>query len=109
MVEEVPRLLARTLINVPAIWLMTTFTLMLYGVLRRLAASLSWAFLVVTILLEMGWELQVVDQAVFNLSPFAYVHWTKPVISWLSIAMLIGVAVRFAGVGLFGLQRRDIG
>jgi len=48
---------------------MTTFTLMLYGVLRRLAASLSWAFLVVTILLEIGWELQVVDQAVFNLSP----------------------------------------
>jgi len=31
------------------------------------------------------------------------------VISWLSIAMLIGVAVVFAGVGLFGLQRRDIG
>jgi hypothetical protein len=60
----------------------------LYGLLPRFAVAGTWAALVVFLALELGWELQQLSQPLFNLSPFAHVHWaiqvTAAPLIWLT-------------------------
>jgi ABC-2 type transport system permease protein len=79
----------------------------MYGLLPRFATGVSWAALGVFLALELAWELQRVSQPVFDVSPFAHVHWASPV----SVASLIGlsaVAAALTALGLFGFRRRDL-
>jgi ABC-2 type transport system permease protein len=105
---ELPRLLARTMATLPAIWVMAGLAAALYGLLPRFAVALSWAALALFLTLELGWEVQRLSQAVFDISPFAHVHWAIQV----TAASLIGltlVAAALTAAGLAGLRRRDIG
>jgi ABC-2 type transport system permease protein len=106
--SELPRLLARTMATLPAIWVMAGLAAALYGLLPRFAVALSWAALALFLALELGWEVQRLSQAVFDISPFAHVHWAIPV----TAAPLIGltlVAAALTAAGLAGFGRRDIG
>jgi ABC-2 type transport system permease protein len=104
---DLPRLLARTLTTLPAVWLMAGIAAALYGLLPRFAVAGTWGVLVIFLILELGWELQQISQAVFNISPFAYVHWSIQVTA-LSLMGLTLVAAALIGIGLFGFQRRDV-
>lgn len=107
LAHQLPRLLARAMVTLPAVWVMVGIATALYGLRPRFAAGVSWAALGVFLALELGWELQRVSQAIFDLSPFAHVHWATPV----SLAALIGltiVAASLTTVGLIGFQRRDL-
>src|SRR4029450_5079462 len=73
--HELPRLLARTLVTLPAVWVMAGLATALYGLWPRFATPLTWGALVVFLALELAWELQQVSQSLFNVSPFAHVHW----------------------------------
>jgi ABC-2 type transport system permease protein len=104
---QLPRLLARAMVTLPAVWVMAGVATALYGVLPRFATGLSWATLGVFLALELGWELQRVSQSLFDVSPFAHVHWATPA----SLSALIGltvVATALTALGLFGFQRRDL-
>jgi len=105
--QALPRLLARTLVMLPAIWVMAGIAMALYGLRPRMAIAGSWAALAAFLALELGWELRQVSQTVFNLSPFAYVHWARSV-SAAALMGLIGVAAALSGAGLLGFRRRDI-
>jgi polyether ionophore transport system permease protein len=105
--HELPRLFIRTLETLPAIWVMVGIATLLFGFLPRLAVAGTWGLLALFFALELGWELQQISQAVFNISPFAYVHWSLP----LAVRPLIGltlVAMALISVGLFRFQRRDV-
>lgn len=106
--RELPRLLAATMVTLPAVWVMAGIAMALFGLLPRFAASLSWAALAAFLVLELGWELRQVSQPVFDLSPFAHVHWSAQVTiaAWIWLTV---VAVLLTTAGLFGLQRRDLG
>jgi ABC-2 type transport system permease protein len=105
---ELPRLLARTLVTLPAIWVVGGITAALYGLLPRFAVAASWAILSVFLLLELAWELRQVDQAVFDLSPFAHVHWaTQPTAA--PLLGLTAIAAALTAAGLVGFRRRDFG
>ena len=106
--RELPRLLARTMVTLPAVWVMAGLAMALYGLLPRFATAATWAVFTVFILLEMGWELQQVSQAIFNISPFAHVHWALQVTA-APLVGLTAVAAMLATAGLFGFQRRDVG
>jgi ABC-2 type transport system permease protein len=106
--SELPRLLARMMATLPAIWVMAGLATALYGLLPRAAAAVSWAALAVFLALEMAWELQQVSQSVFNISPFAHVHWAIQV-SAAPLIGLTGLAVLLAAAGLAGFRRRDVG
>jgi ABC-2 type transport system permease protein len=106
--QDLPRLLQRTMSTLPAIWVMAGIAVALYGWLPRFAAMVTWGAFVLFLMLELGWELQRVSQSLFNLSPFAHVHWSIQV----TAAPLLGLTVlaaALAALGLVGLQRRDIG
>lgn len=106
--HDLPRLLARTLTPLPAIWVMVGLAAALYGLLPRLAAPVTWGLLVVFFALELGWELQQINPSLFNLSPFAYVHWTIPVAA-ISLIGLTAFAAALVAAGLVGFRRRNIG
>ncbi|MBK9712320.1 MAG: hypothetical protein IPO81_13515 [Kouleothrix sp.] len=106
--DALPRLLARTLATLPAVWVMAGLATLLYGLLPRLAMAVSWAALALFLALELGWELQQVSQSVFDISPFAHVHWASPV-SVAALIWLTAVAALLTAAGLAGLRRRDLG
>jgi ABC-2 type transport system permease protein len=108
VMHELPRLLARTLVTLPAVWVMAGLAAALYGFLPRLATGGTWAAFAVFLALELGWELQQVSPAIFSISPFAHVHWAIQV----TAAPLIGlaaVAALLTAAGLAGFRRRDVG
>jgi ABC-2 type transport system permease protein len=106
--HELPRLLARSMVTLPAVWVMAGLAAALYGLLPRFAAPVAWGLLAVFLALELGWELQQVSQSVFNISPFAHVHWAIQVTSTPLIALVVVAAV-LTSIGVIGLYRRDIG
>jgi ABC-2 type transport system permease protein len=103
-----PRMLARTVATLPAIWVLVGLTTALYGLLPRFATAASWSALVVFLVLELGWELQHVGQRVFDISPFAHVHWATP-IHPAALVWLTAIAAVLTAAGLFGLRHRDLG
>ncbi len=102
-----PRLMLRTLATLPAVWVMAGIVAILIGWLPRLSAAASWGLLGVFFLLELGWELQQIPQSVFDLSPFAYVHWSIPLSTepWIWLTLAAGL---LTAVGLAGLRKRDV-
>jgi ABC-2 type transport system permease protein len=102
------RVAVAALVNVPAIWVIAGFAMLLYGALPR-RVSWSWGVLVLCLLLgQLGRILQF-PQWALNLSPFSHVP-LYPVadVSPLPILILTGLAGVFLTVGLAGFHRRDI-
>ena len=106
--SDLPRLFIRTMVTLPAAWVMGGIAMALYGWLPRFAVSITWAALALFLVLELGWELQQVSQSLFNISPFAHVHWATPA-TVAALIWLTGVAAVLTVAGLAGLHRRDIG
>ena len=92
----------------PAVWVMAGLAMALYGLLPRFASAFTWAVFAAFVALEMGWELQQVSQALFNISPFAHVHWALQV-TMVPLVGLTAVAAMLAVSGLIGFRRRDVG
>ncbi|GLV55139.1 exporter of polyketide antibiotics [Dictyobacter sp. S3.2.2.5] len=108
--STLPRILYATLAYLPAVWVLAGLAVVLFGLLPRLVAYVSWALLVACLLLDLGGELQQVNQAILNLSPF--IHIPKLLVgdsSLLSLLWLSLIAAAFGAIGLLGFRRRAIG
>lgn len=105
--HELPRLLARAMVTLPAVWVMAGLAAALYGLMPRFT-PVVWAALALFLALELAWELQQVSQSVFNLSPFAHVHWAVEVTA-APLIWLAGLAAALTAAGLIGFRRRDVG
>lgn len=101
-------LLSRTLVPLPAIWVMAGLAAAMVGMAPRGAAAASWGLFALFLLLELGWELGQISPAVFSLSPFAHVHWARAV-EFAPLLGLTAVAGALAVAGLLTVRRRDIG
>jgi ABC-2 type transport system permease protein len=107
--HELPQVLAAALVYLPALWVLIGLTAALFGLLPRLV-SVSWIVLVGCLLLELGRELQLVSQAVLDLSPFSHVP--RLLLDQGSATSLIGLVVAallLTVAGLVGFRRRDVG
>ncbi len=104
---QLGRLTLAALAQVPAVWLVGAVTVLLVGWLPR-AASAAWGVLVACVVLGQFGALLSLPQALIDVSPFAHV----PAIGSVTagpLALLTAIAVLFAGAGMVGLRRRDIG
>lgn len=102
------RILAASLAQAPAVWVVAGATMLLYGAFPRLAPS-AWGLLVVFLLLgQLGPMLRLPGWAM-NLSPFTHV---PPVLvdgpAPVPLAGLVATAFVLAGAGLSAFRRRDI-
>ncbi len=108
LADDLPRLLRRTMVTLPAVWVMAGIAVALYGWLPRFAAGLTWGSFAAFLALELGWELQRVSQAFFATSPFAHVHWSIQVTAAPMLG-LTALAAALTAFGMLGLRRRDLG
>ena len=105
---QVGRLLGAALVQLPATWVLAGFGTALIGLAPRLSA-LTWAALILSVLLiELG-ALFGLNQRIVDLTPFAHIPklpgsaFTAAPVLWLTV-----VAVALGAAGLAGLRRRDM-
>jgi ABC-2 type transport system permease protein len=105
---QVGRVFGAALVQVPAAWVLAGLGVALIGLAPRLTA-LTWAALILSVLLvELG-ALFGLNQLLIDATPFAHVPklpgsaFTMTPVLWLT-----AVAVALGTAGLVGLRRRDI-
>jgi ABC-2 type transport system permease protein len=102
------RILGAALVYLPAIWLFTGISMILFGLIPRLA-SLSWVALAVVVIVDLLGEFFDINQWILNISPFTHVPQLlagdtleTPIIILLVLAVLLIL------MGVWSYQRRDI-
>ncbi|MEV0830370.1 ABC transporter permease [Nonomuraea rubra] len=99
--------LAITTVILPGIWVMAGIAVAAFGLLRRAGTVVGWTALALAIAVEVGWEVGLVNDSFFLISPFAHVHYSAD----LGPGTLFGLTLVTVGlvvVGLYGLRRRDL-
>jgi len=93
--------------RLPVVWLIASVTAFLYGFAPRVAAPVSWGVFGTLLLMEFLWEIKVIGNNIFALSPFSWVYPGVAVSFPLIFTMLLMAAV-LVGLGLAFFLRRDI-
>jgi ABC-2 type transport system permease protein len=106
--RQLPRVLAGAVVQLPAVWSLAAITVVLFGLLPRLA-PVGWGALAACLLLSLvGTTLQF-DQWILDISPFAHLpHLPGGELTATPLVILTLLAAVLAAVGLAGLRRRDI-
>lgn len=106
---QVPAMLAATLAQLPACWVVVGVVSVLFAVVPRLVTA-AWAVLSGCVLITLFGQVLGLDAAVLDVSPFSHIpklpaaEATAAPLVWLT-----GIAVLALCVGAVGFRRRDIG
>lgn len=98
---------ASCMARLPAVWLIASVTVFLYGFAPRAAAPVGWGLFGTLLLMEFLWELRAIGNNVFALSPFSWVY-PGVAVSLLSILTMLLIAAILVGLGLISFSHRDI-
>lgn len=106
---QVPRVLGAAMVQLPAVWVLTGTTMALYG-LAPSRVGLSWAVLVVCLVLGQLGQILQFPQWSLNLSPFSHIpFFPAENLEALPILILLAIAATLTAAGLVGFRRRDLG
>ena len=102
-------ILSMNIAKIPSVWILLGFTALLYGFWPRIT-SLSWVLWLAFILLELGWEAQLVDWSLLQISPFTFAHYTINIanLPLIPLLCLVGISALLTGIGLLGFKNRDV-
>ncbi|HHU83307.1 MAG TPA: hypothetical protein GXZ26_09915 [Firmicutes bacterium] len=102
-------ILRMNMAKIPPVWILLGFTALLYGFWPRIT-FLSWMLWLAFILLELGWEAQLVDWRLLQISPFTFAHYTINLanLPWIPLLSLVCISALLAGIGLLGFKNRDV-
>ncbi|MFI7634417.1 ABC transporter permease [Nonomuraea sp. NPDC049400] len=108
---DVGRVTGATLAYLPAVWTVVGIATLLFGMVPRLAAAVSWTVLGLFLVVDLLAEFKMASGILLELSP--YVHVPALLLGSASspVAPLLGltaVAVALATAGLAFLRRRDL-
>jgi polyether ionophore transport system permease protein len=108
LTNDLLRILAASLMYLPAVWMITGITMLLFGLLPRLTA-LSWAVLGLFVFVDLLGEFFDISQWIMNLSPFTQVPklFAGDTVG-TSLGWLFVLAVALMFIGLLGYRHRDI-
>jgi polyether ionophore transport system permease protein len=105
---QLPRVLAGVLVQLPAVWALAAVTVLLFGLLPRLAPA-GWGALAACLLLFLVGTTLRFDQWVMDVSPFTHLpHLPGGELIATPLVILTVVAAALGAAGLAGLRRRDI-
>ena len=91
--------LAITTTILPGIWVMAGIALAAFGLFRRAGTVVGWTALALAIAIEVGWEVGLVNDSFFLISPFAHVHYSAD----FGLGTLSGLTLVAAGLVAVGL------
>ncbi|MER6143802.1 ABC transporter permease [Streptomyces sparsogenes] len=106
---ELPRVLGASLAQIPAVWVITSVVVFLFGLLPSYTASLGWA--VVGVVVALGWLGPALDapQSVLDISPFGHLpKLPGESVSATPFVWLLLLSAALTAAGLWGLRRRDM-
>ncbi|MFY1594293.1 ABC transporter permease [Micromonospora sp. WMMD737] len=97
------------LVRLPALLVVAGVVTALFGLLPRWSVALSWAALIVFLLLGQLGAVLDLPQAALNLSPYTHVP-SAPAVdpAALPLVVLTGVAALLLAAGTAGFRRRDV-
>lgn len=97
------------LAQLPAVFVLIGVTVALMGWLPQWSA-VAWAALAFVVIVGLLGDLLQIPQWVRGISPFDHIPLlpAEPM-QWLPIVALTAIGAILAGIGLFGMRRRDIG
>jgi polyether ionophore transport system permease protein len=105
---QLPRLLGGAMVQLPAVWVLSAITVLLFGLLPRYA-PVAWAALAVSLLVGLVGPALQLDQWVLDVSPFTHLpHLPGAEVTATPLVWLVAVAVVVGVVGLAGFRRRDL-
>ena len=103
------RITGAAAVQMPAALALAGFVVAAFGLLPRYAVALSWAGLVVCLVLGQIGQLLRLPQAVLNLSPFGHIPAAPAVeVTAAPIVSLLAVTAVLAAIGVASLRRRDV-
>ena len=109
LANQLPRILAAALVQLPAVWVLVGLAVAFYGLLPRLIGVIWVVLGLFTLVLITGAVLNL-PQWVFDLSPFTHIPKVPggPFTS-VPLIILVAVAVFLTTIGLIGFKNRDFG
>lgn len=99
--------LSAALYKLPAIWVTCGLVVLLIGLLPRVSTAISWSVFALFICLQLFWEIGILPETAFLLSPFGHVYPTRPQTA-LTFVILTIVALVLYMIGFMGFKKRDI-
>ncbi|WP_019929290.1 ABC transporter permease [Nocardia sp. BMG111209] len=105
---KLPGVVAAALVQLPAVWLFTGATVLLFGVAPRWAPA-AWGVFTAGIALYLLGSISGVPQWLLDLDPYGHLP-KLPSESFTAtpVVVLILLAAALTAVGLFGFRRRDL-
>ncbi|MET8826451.1 ABC transporter permease [Streptomyces sp. NPDC004610] len=106
--QDLGALLAACLVQLPAIWLIGSLAVLLYGISPSLAPA-AWG--VAGAVLLIGWIGPALDipQVVLDLSPYGHLPKLPGAdLNWPPVLILLALSAAFTATGLAALRRRDM-
>jgi ABC-2 type transport system permease protein len=101
-------LVAGTLVQLPAVWVMAAVAVLLFGLLPRYAAA-AWGAPALGLLMLLVGETLQLDQWLLDVSPFTHVpRLPGGDITVQPLVVLTVVAMALAAAGLAGLRHRNV-
>ncbi|HCX61572.1 hypothetical protein [Sedimentibacter sp.] len=99
--------LSAALYKLPAIWVTGGIVVLLIGLIPRFSTAISWSVFALFIGLQLFWEMGILPETAFLLSPFGHVYPTRPQTA-LTFIILTIVALALYTIGFTGFRKRDI-
>lgn len=107
--EQLPALIAATLVKLPAIWLLIGVAALLYAFAPRIAAVVTYTVLGVLFLLELLVELGYLDSAVLGISPYTLVpSLPEGPVDLFAMFVVVAITVVLVAAAAVGLRQRDL-
>ncbi|GIF01504.1 ABC transporter permease [Paractinoplanes rishiriensis] len=101
-------ILAGTMIQLPAVWVLAGVAVLLFGLLPRWSA-VAWAAPALCVLVLLVGQTLQLDQWLLDISPFTHIpHMPGGDLTPAPLITLTGVAVLLGAVGLTGLRHRNV-
>ncbi len=101
-------ILAGTLVQLLAVWVVASLAILLFGLLPRLSA-VAWAVPALCLLILLVGQTLQFDQWFLDISPFTHIpHLPGGTVSATPLVTLTVLAALVTAAGLVGLRRRNI-
>ncbi|HEY7859750.1 MAG TPA: ABC transporter permease [Candidatus Nanopelagicales bacterium] len=100
---------ASSLVQLPAVWVVTGVSALLVGLLPRLSV-LSWVVAGIVLVISLWGPILNLPDSVLDISPFQHVpHLPGGTLTAIPLVVLSILAVALFGASAVGIRRRDIG
>lgn len=106
---QVPRAIAATMVQLPAVWLLTAIAVALFGIAPR-SSGAAWGVFGLVVFITFIGALLGLGQWFMDLSPFTHIPALPGAdLVMLPLVVLTGLVVSLVGAGFASFRQRDIG